>query len=209
MKIIIADDHAIVREGLKQILSDSLHITSIDDVSDGIELLNKIQKNDYDIIILDISMPGKSGIETLRDIKSIKPNIPVLMLSIHPEEQYAIRVLKAGASGFISKDSAPDELIAAVEKIIGGHKYITPTLAEKLASEISPAKDKPAHEYLSNREFEVFKMIAAGNTITEIANSFNLSVKTISTYRARIYEKMNLSSRAELTQYAIQNKLIE
>ena len=209
MKIIIADDHAIVREGLKQILSDSLHITSIDDVSDGIELLNKIQKNDYDIIILDISMPGKSGIETLRDIKSIKPNIPVLMLSMHPEEQYAIRVLKAGASGFISKDSAPDELIAAVEKIIGGHKYITPTLAEKLASEISPAKDKPAHEYLSNREFEVFKMIAAGNTITEIANSFNLSVKTISTYRARIYEKMNLSSRAELTQYAIQNKLIE
>lgn len=209
MKIIIADDHAIVREGLKQILSDSLHITSIDDVGDGIELLNKIQKNDYDIIILDISMPGKSGIETLRDIKSIKPNIPVLMLSIHPEEQYAIRVLKAGASGFISKDSAPDELIAAVEKIIGGHKYITPTLAEKLASEISPAKDKPAHEYLSNREFEVFKMIAAGNTITEIANSFNLSVKTISTYRARIYEKMNLSSRAELTQYAIQNKLIE
>ena len=209
MKIIIADDHAIVREGLKQILSDSLHITAIDDVGDGIELLNKIQKNDYDIIILDISMPGKSGIETLRDIKSIKPNIPVLMLSIHPEEQYAIRVLKAGASGFISKDSAPDELIAAVEKIIGGHKYITPTLAEKLASEIGPAKDKPVHEYLSNREFEVFKMIAAGNTITEIANSFNLSVKTISTYRARIYEKMNLSSRAELTQYAIQNKLIE
>ncbi|GBD88002.1 response regulator UvrY [bacterium BMS3Abin03] len=209
MKILIADDHAVVREGLKQILAEMSGRPEIEGASNGSEVIERIKNNDYDIVVLDISMPGKSGLEVLKELKSVKPKLPVLMLSIYPEEQYAIRVLKAGASGYITKDSAPQELITAVEKICNGHKYVTPELAERLATGYSEDSTKLPHEYLSDREFEVFKMLATGKTVNEIAEELILSVKTVSTYRARIYEKMNLNSRSEITMYAIKNELIE
>ncbi len=208
MRILIADDHAVVREGLKQILTVVSGVTEIDGVADGNELMEKIKEKDYDVIILDISMPGKSGLEVLKELKTVKPKLPVLILSIYPEEQYAVRVLKAGASGYITKDSASEELVNAVEKIYLGQKYITPSLAEKLA-DFSWEGDKPPHDKLSDREFEVFKMIAAGKTVKEISEKLFISVKTVSTYKTRIYEKMNLESRADITSYAIKNSLIE
>ena len=209
MKILIADDHAVVREGLKQILTGVPGVKEIDDACDGFELLEKVKVKNYDIVVLDISMPGKSGLEVLKELKILKPKLPVLILSIYPEGQYAIRVLKAGASGYLTKDSASEELVNAVEKIYAGRKYITPTLAEKLASEFSIDEDKLPHELLSDREFEVFKMIAAGKTVKEISEKLFISVKTVSTYKVRIFEKMNIESRAEITSYAIENKLIE
>jgi DNA-binding NarL/FixJ family response regulator len=209
MKILIADDHAVVREGLKQILTGVPGATDIDDAANGLEVLEKINKKDYDVVILDISMPGKNGLEVLKELKITKPKIPVLMLSIYPEGQYAVRVLRAGASGYLTKDSATEELVNAVEKVFNGGKYITSSLAEKLASDFSPDGDKLPHENLSDREFEVFKMIAAAKSIKEIADKLFISVKTVSTYKARIYEKMNMNSNAEVTQYAFKNGLIE
>ena len=209
MNIIVADDHEVVREGLKQILSTIPGITRIDSVSTGAELIELIKANEYDISILDISMPGKSGIEVLKEIKALKSELPVLMLSMYSEKQYAVRVLKAGAAGYLTKDTASEELITAVEKIAGGRKYISPGLAEKLAEEVSLQSDKLLHEYLSDREFEVFRLMAGGKTVKEIAGELLLSPKTVSTYRARIYEKMKLESRSELTAYAIRNKLLE
>ena len=208
MNILIADDHAVVREGLKQILTGVSGVTEIDGVADGNELMKKIKEKDYDIIVLDISMPGKSGLEVLKELKIVKPKLPVLMLSIYPEGQYAVRVLKAGASGYLTKDTAPEELVTAVEKILSGQKYIPPSLAEKLA-DFSWGGDKLPHEKLSDREFEVFKMFASGKTVKEIADNMFISVKTVSTYKVRIFEKMNLESRADITSYAINNKLID
>ena len=208
MKILIADDHAVVREGLKQILTGVPGVTEIDGVANGNELLKKIKGEDYDVVILDISMPGKSGLEVLKELKIVKPKLPVLMLSIYPETQYAVRVLKAGASGYLTKDSASEELVNAVEKIYLGQKYITPSLAEKLADFSWEGNILP-HEKLSDREFEVFKMMAAGKTVKEIAEKLFISVKTVSTYKVRIFEKMNLESRADITSYAINNKLID
>lgn len=208
MKILIADDHVVVREGLKQILMALPTVTQIEDAADGLEVLDKVSNNDYDVIVLDISMPGKSGLEVLKEIKILKPQIPVLMLSIYPEGQYAVRVLKAGAAGYLTKESAAEEVVEAVEKVYNGHKYITPSLAEKLADGYLFDSDKPPHEKLSDREFEVFKKIAAGMAIKNIAEELFISVKTVSTYKARIYEKMNMSSNAELTQYAINYGLI-
>lgn len=209
MKVIIADDHAVVRKGLKQILLDMPGINNVEEVNDGNELIERIKKEDFNFVILDISMPGKNGLDVLKDIKTIKPQLPVLILSIHPEGQYAIRALKAGAAGYLTKDSAPEELITAIQKILTGRKYITRSLAEKLAYNFNADSDKLPHEYLSDREFEVFKLIASGKTITDIAGKLCLSVKTVSTYRARIYEKTNLKSRSEITLYAIKNGLIE
>ena len=183
--------------------------SEVDEVSDGHSLLDKIAEEDYSAVVLDISMPGKSGLDTLKDIKKLKPNLPVLILSIYPENQYAERVLKAGASGYLTKDSAAEDLENAVKKIISGHKYISSSLAEKLAAGISGESDKLPHEILSDREFEVFKMMAQGKTMTDIAEELFLSVKTVSTYRARIYEKTNLKSREEITMYAIKNGLVE
>lgn len=209
MKIIIADDHAVVRKGLSQLLLEIEDVTEVDEVSDGNSLLDKIKEHDYAAIVLDISMPGKSGLETLKDIKKIKPDIPVLVLSIYPENQYAERVLKAGASGYLTKDSATEDLEEAVKKILRGRKYISNSLAEKLASGIAGESDKLPHETLSDREFEVFKMLAKGKRITDIAGELFLSVKTVSTYRSRIYEKTDLKSRSEITLYAMKNGLIE
>lgn len=210
MKIIIADDHALIRKGLKEILQQVEGLVLLDEAQNGSELLLKISQKDYDIIILDISMPGKSGLDVLKDIRRIKPDIPVLILSVYPEEQYAIRVLKSGASGYLTKDSAPDELVNAIKKIVNGGKYISSSLAEILATEVkSGGVINMLHENLSDREFQVMKMLAAGKTVKEISEELFLSPKTVSTYRTRIYEKMKFSSKSELTGYAIKNGLID
>jgi DNA-binding NarL/FixJ family response regulator len=180
----------------------------IDEVPDAESLVQQVIKNDYDVIISDLSMPGRTGLEALQQIKQIKPKLPVLILSIHPEEQYAIRVLKAGASGYMSKDLAPDQLVNAVQKVLMGKKYITDSIAEKLASVIDKDNNKQGHELLSDREFSVLKLLAAGKSVSEIADSMYLSVTTVSTYRSRIMSKMDMKSNAELTMYCLQQQLI-
>ena len=208
MNILLADDHSIVRRGLKEILLEEFPDANFQEAADGQELIRKMRAEKFDVIISDVSMPGKNGLEALKVIKSESPTIPVLVLSIHPEELYAIRVLKAGASGYLTKESAPEELVKAVRMVMAGRKYITPSLAEKMASNLDNDLSKMPHELLSDRELDVLKLIAGGKTVSEIANDLSLSVNTISTYRARILEKMNLKSNSELTFYAISNNLI-
>jgi DNA-binding NarL/FixJ family response regulator len=209
IKILIADDHAIVREGLKQILSESSDLVVVDEASTGQEVLEKIHKNDLDLVVLDIAMPGRGGLDILKEIKTQKPRLPVLMLSMYPEEQYAVRVLKSGASGYLTKESAPGELVKAIRQISQGKKYISPTLAEKLAIDLEISPDRLPHETLSDREYQVMCMIASGKTLKEIADELSLSIKTISTYRSRILEKMHMKTNAELTHYAIKNRLVD
>ena len=209
IKLIIADDHPIVREGLKQIIADSLHFTVSDEAGNGPELLDKVRKEDFDVIILDLKMPGMDGLDVLKQLKIEKPRIPVIILTVHPEAQYALRILRAGASGYLTKESVSAELITAIRKVHRGGKYISPSLAEKIAFALDTDSEKMLHETLSDREYQVMYMIASGKTVTEIAEELNLSVKTISTYRARILEKMNMKTNAELTRYAFQNSLIE
>lgn len=209
IKILIADDHAIVREGLKQILSESPDLVVVAEASTGQEVLDKVAKNDLDLVVLDISMPGRGGMDILKEIKSLKPKLPVLILSMYPEEQYAVRVLKSGASGYLTKESAPIELVKAIRQISQGKKYISPSLAEKLAVDLEVSSDKPPHETLSDREYQVMCMIASGKTLKEIADGLSLSIKTISTYRSRILEKMNMRTNAELTHYAVKNRLVD
>ncbi len=209
IKILIADDHAIVREGLKQILTETTDMVVADEASNGHEVLTKVFKSNYDVIVLDITMPGLSGLDTLKQIKSIKPHIPIMILSIHPEEQYAVRVLRAGASGYLTKESATEELIEAIRKVVSGRKYVSTSLAEKLASDLEAQGKKSLHDKLSDREYEVLCMIASGKTVKEIAEELTLSIKTISTYRSRILDKMNMENNAQLMHYAIQNGLVE
>lgn len=209
IKLLIADDHAIFREGLKHILTECPGVDVAAEAKNGQEVLEKIRSNKYDIVLLDISMPGMSGLEVLKQLKIEKPKLPVLVLSMHPEEQYAIRALRAGASGYLTKESAPDELITAVRKISQGRKYITSSLAERLAFEMDTDSEKPLHDTLSDREFQVLRMIAAGKTITQIADNLSLSIKTISTYRTRIMEKMNMKTNAELMHYAINQGILD
>ncbi|NOZ09325.1 MAG: response regulator transcription factor [FCB group bacterium] len=209
IKILIADDHRIVREGLKLILEEPSDISVVSEASDGFEVLNLVRKNNYDVIILDISMPGKSGLDVLKEIRKDKPKLPILILSAYPEDQYAVRVIKAGANGYLTKESAPEELITAIRRVQLGKKYISLSLAEKLATYIEADSDKPPHETLSDREYEVLRMIASGMTVSEIAEKLFLSVKTISTYRTRILEKMSMRTNSELTHYAIQKGLVE
>lgn len=208
-KILIADDHVIVREGLKQIVAETSDMVVADEAGSGHEVLNKVLKNDYDVVVLDITMPGMNGVDILNHLKNQRPELPVLILSMHPEEQYAVRVLRAGASGYLTKESAPDELIAAIRKVSAGKKYVSSSLAEKLAFELETDTEKPLHETLSDREYQVMCMIASGKTVKEIAEELFLSVKTISTYRARILEKMKMKNNAELTYYAIKHGLVE
>ena len=208
MRFLIADDHTIVRRGLRQILLEGFPDAEIEEVPDAEELIKKTIQSDWDIIISDLSMPGRSGLEALQQIKQIKPRIPVLILSIHHEEQYALRVLKAGAAGYLSKDLAPDELVNAVNRVLLGKKYITVTIAEKLASVLDQDSDKQPHELLSDREFSVLKLLATGKSVSEIAESMFLSVTTVSTYRARIMTKMNLKTNADLILYSIEHKLL-
>ena len=208
IRVLIADDHAIVRKGLKQILLNEYPSAIVAEVSDVESLIAHVIKEEWDVIICDISMPGRSGIEALHQIKKINPKIPVLILSMHPEDQYALRVLKAGASGYLNKGSVHDELIKAIQTVRIGRKYITPTIAEKLAGALITDAEKLPHEQLSDREFDVFKMIASGKTISEIAGQFSLGATTVSTYRARILEKMNFKTNADLIRYALENNLI-
>jgi two-component system, NarL family, invasion response regulator UvrY len=208
IRILVADDHIVVRRGLRMILLEGFPGATIEEVGDAEDLVKQVIKETWDVVISDLSMPGRSGLDALQQIKQIKPTLPVLILSIHPEDQYAIRVLKAGASGYLSKDMAPDELVNAVQKVMMGKKYITAAVAEKLTSIFDDDKNKAPHELLSDREFSVLKMLASGKSVSEIAESLFLSVTTVSTYRARIISKMNLKNNAELTLYAIENKLL-
>jgi len=203
--IILADDHSFIRLGLIQILKDEYPAAQIKEVSDGATLIKEVSLHDFDLAISDLDMPGRSGLEALEQIKLIKPHLPVLILSIYPEELYAIRVLKAGAAGYLNKNSAPEELIKAIQRITLGKRYITPEIAEKL---IDVKYDKKPHELLSNREFEIFKLMALGKTITQIADMLSLALSTVSTHRSRVMEKLNFSTNAELTRYAIARHII-
>ncbi len=208
LKILMADDHEIVREGLKKIISRTIGMDVVGEASDANQLLALLDRIECDMIILDISMPGIDGLEALNIIKKIHPEIPVLILSMHPEEQYAVRTLQEGASGYICKDSVTEQLIQAIEIVSSGRKFISPKVAENIASMFGTEGDGLPHEKLSAREFQVMKMIARGMTATQIANELFLSRKTISTYRSRILEKLNMKSNAEMTHYAIKNSLV-
>ncbi len=208
IRILIADDHAVVRQGLIQIVSDTSDIVVSDEASNGREVLAKISKNKYDVVVLDVAMPDFSGLDILNEIKRENPELPVLMLSIYPEEQYAVRALKAGASGYLTKKVAPKELIRAIRKVYSGGKYVTSTLAERLAFYLAE-DEKPLHESLSDREFQVMLRLAEGKRIKDIAKALFISDKTVSSYKSRIFEKMRMTSNAELTRYAIKHELIE
>ncbi|MEY4703404.1 MAG: hypothetical protein RIR96_1301 [Bacteroidota bacterium] len=208
LRILIADDHSIVRRGIIQILNEHYSNAILEEVADADAMISAVMKKKWDLIISDLSMPGRSGLDVLPQIKQINPELPILIMSIHPEDQYAIRVLKAGASGYLSKDLAPEELINAVQKVLSGRKYITPRIAEKLILTIHGEQDQLPHQSLSDREYAVFSMISKGTTISEIAEALHLSPTTVSTYRSRILQKMDLKNNSELTVYAIQNNLI-
>jgi DNA-binding NarL/FixJ family response regulator len=209
IRIVIADDHEIVRAGLKQIISDDEDMEVIGESNNGENLIELVKKNDYDIVLLDLKMQGISGIDVIKHIKLIKPDLPVIVLSMHAEDQYAVRTIKAGASGYLTKETAAENLITAVRRVVSGGKYISPTLAETLADSIAGGGGDLPHEKLADREFQVMCMIASGKTVTEIGAELFLSVKTISTYRQRILEKMNLKNNSELTHYAIKNNLLD
>lgn len=208
LRILIADDHTVVRKGLRQILMDEFPNAHIEEVPDAEELIKKVMAEKWDVVVSDLSMPGRSGLDALQQIKISHPDLPVLILSIHPEEQYALRSLKSGASGYLSKDTAPDELVKAVKKVMLGKKYISQTIAEKLANTFSTDTSLNPHESLSDREFDVMKLLANGKSVSEIAEMLSLSVTTVSTYRARLMVKMNLKSNSDLTKYAIENNLL-
>ena len=208
MKILIADDHALFREGLKQILQENFGGAVLDQASNGYEVLDKISGNDYDLLLLDIAMPGISGLDVLKQLRIIRPKLHALVLSMYPEGQYAVRAIRAGASGYLTKRSASDELIEAINKVLNGGIYVTTAIAEKLMIDFRPDTGKPPHELLSDREFQIFCMIAAGKTVSTIAEELNLSVKTVSTHRVHILDKMNMKNSAELTNYAIKYQII-
>jgi two-component system invasion response regulator UvrY len=209
IRVLIADDHAVVRQGLRQILGDTPEMLVAGEATNGQEVLDKVRAEAWDVVVLDISMPDRSGLDILKQLQSERPKLPVLVLSLYSEDQYALRVLKAGASGYLTKDSAADELVKAIRKVVSGGRYVSALLAEKLAFEIGADASKLPHETLSDREYQVLRLIAAGKSVKGIAAELSLSVKTVSTYRTRILEKMNLGTNAELIHYAIQNHLID
>lgn len=209
MRILIADDHAVVRQGLKQILADAFKRASFGEAANSQQALERVWKEAWDIVILDLTMPGRSGLEVLKEIKSAHPKLPVLILSMHPEDQFAVRLLKAGASGYMTKESAPEELVGAVKKAIAGGRYVSAGLAEKMASLLVNDTKGAPHETLSDREFLILRQIAAGKSVSVIARELSLSVKTISTYRVRLLGKMGLVNNAELLRYAFDNNLVE
>ena len=209
MKVLIADDHAIVRRGLRQILAEEFSRLEVGEARNAQEALRLARERDWEIIVLDISMPGRSGVEVLKELKQVCPKTPVLILTGHPEEQYAIRVLRAGAAGYMNKETAPDHLIAAVRKVIGGGRYISPALAELLVVSLGGDPARMPHEDLSDREYQVLCMIASGKTVGGIAGELALSVKTISTHKTRILEKMEFSNPAELVRYAVEHGLVD
>jgi DNA-binding NarL/FixJ family response regulator len=208
MRILIADDHTVVRKGLRQILLEAFPSAEIEEVGDAETLVKEALLNPWEVVITDLSMPGRSGLDALHQIKQQLPKLPVLVLSIHPEEQYAIRVLKAGAAGYLSKDVASEELVGAIQRVLLGKKYISPSVAEKLASTFDLDDDRHPHEQLSDREFDVLKLIAVGKSITEIAQMLSLSPTTISTYRSRILMKLGLKTNADIILYALEHRLV-
>ena len=208
IRILIADDHSVVRQGLERILLREFPSALVEQVADGEDMVKKVMESSWNLVISDLSMPGRSGLEALRQIKELQPKLPFLILSVHPEEHYAIRVLKAGASGYLSKNMAPEELVNAVHRVLLGRKYITPSIAEKLADQMSEEGGQQPHEQLSDREFEVLKFLASGKSLTEIATVLSISATTVGTYRARLMAKMNLKTNADLTRYAITNNLL-
>lgn len=208
IRVLIADDHPIVRMGLKQIVADQADMTVVADTGDGREALLLAEGLALDVVVLDINMPGLSGLEVLSRLRRTHPRVPVLMLSGHAEGELALRVLKAGAAGYLNKEIAPEELTGAIRRVVGGRKYVSPAMAELLADSLQKGEDPP-HASLSDREFQIFRLIASGKTVSEIAGEIALSVKTVSTYRTRVMEKMNLSSNSDLTYYALKNGLIQ
>ena len=208
IRVLLADDHAVVRAGLREILADTGDIVVAGEAANGQEVLAKVRGETFDVAVLDMSMPGRSGIELIKLVKDEKPQLRILILSMHSEQQYAVRAVKAGASGYLTKESAADELVAAIRRIAAGGAYVTPETAERLVLEAAPRAGAAPHTLLSDREFQVFQSIVAGKSITEIAQQLSLSVKTVSTHKTRILEKMKLSNPAELVRYAVENKLL-
>jgi two-component system invasion response regulator UvrY len=208
IRILIVDDHAILRHGLRSMLSDEFHGAAFGEASDAHQALEQLRKKAWDVALLDITLPGKSGLELLKELKIEWPKLPVLILSGQPEDQFAVRVLKAGAGGYLTKESAPEELAKAIKKIVAGGRYVSPALAEKLALEVKMDSTRLPHETLSDREYEVMSHIASGQTVTEIAKELSLSAKTISTYRTRVLEKLGVKNSAKIVQYAVQNGLV-
>jgi two-component system invasion response regulator UvrY len=209
MRILVADDHPIVRQGLKQAIAGSPDMVVAGEASNGLEVLEQVRKNDYDVVLLDISMPGRGGLDILKQLKSQKPELAILVLSMHPEEQYAMRVLKAGASGYITKARASKELISAIRTVASGRKYISPFLSQELASKLVASSGKPSQQSLSNQELNVLRLIAAGKTNKAIAEELSLTSTTVSTYRSRISQKLGLKSDAEMVRYALENQLLD
>jgi len=209
MRILIADDHPILRRGLKDILRRDLEGAVFGEAENAQQVLSEVQSQDWDLVILDVTMPGRSGLDVLRDLQALRPKLPVLVLSMHPEDQLGKRVLKAGASGYMNKESAPEELIKAVRKVLARGKYVSPALAERLAVDLHEVSGEPLHETLSDREFEVLRLIGSGRTTSEIAEMLHLSTPTVSTYRTRILEKMKMTTTAELIKYAVRNRLVD
>lgn len=207
INVIIADDHPVVRAGIKQILLEAGDVLAVAETGSGEELIREVRSHDFDVVLLDITMPGIGGLETLKRLKALKPELPVLMLSVHSEDQFALRTMKAGAAGYLTKESAPAELVKAIRQVVGGRSYISPEFAEKLATELHQGTSLLPHERLSDREMQVLCMMAAGKTASGIAAALNLSVKTVSTYRARIIEKTGMATNAELIAYAVKNNI--
>jgi DNA-binding NarL/FixJ family response regulator len=208
LRILLADDHAVVRHGVKQILADAFAGAAFGEAQNAHELLELVGKDRWDIVVLDLNMPGGNGLEALKQIKLDHPQLPVLILSMYPEDQYAVRTIRAGAAGYLNKESAPEELVQAIHKILHGGEYISADVADELVQYARHEDDQPLHKHLSDREFQVLCLIASGKEVKEISSELGLSAKTISTYRARLLEKMNMKTNAELTHYAIQNELV-
>ena len=209
IRVLIADDHAIVRQGLRQILSDTPDMLVAGEAENGVQALQMVRQGGWDVVLMDVTMPERNGIDTLKLLKKEYPKLPVLILSMHPEEHYAIRALKAGASGYLTKQSAPEQLVTAIRQVAGGKKYVSAAVAEALANAIGEDTDKEPHEKLSDREYQTLCMIASGKALSQIAEELNLSVKTVSVYRARLLEKMRLKNNAELTHYGLKHGLVE
>jgi DNA-binding NarL/FixJ family response regulator len=209
MRILITEDHAVVREGLRLILADHFKNAVFGEARNATEALARVWKVKWDVVVLDITMPGRSGLEVLKEIKRSRPRLPVLILSMHPEDQFAIRLLKAGAAGYLTKESAGEELVGAIKKVVGGGRYISPALAERMATYLTIDVRKAPHERLSDREFLILRMIASGKQVSQIARELSLGISTVSTYRARILDKMDMQNNAELTHYALQKELVD
>jgi two-component system, NarL family, invasion response regulator UvrY len=207
--ILIVDDHAVVRAGLRQFLLDDPQVTKVDEADSGQSAMDALRRSRYDLLILDINMPGRNGLDILRNVTSAHPDTKVLIVSGYPERQYAVNVLKSGASGYISKESAPEELLKATHTVLGGRRYVSATLAEQLVTDLDIDSDKPIHSKLSEREFQIFCKLASGKAVSDIAHELCLSVKTVSTYRSRVLEKMNFISNADITTYALRNGLMQ